>query len=90
MNINFPNIDEARAAARLKNNIERLDRHEGKEAFMDVSGTDIYVRIDFGYHLPMEQNFEAHKVSEIDAFCRFLEGSEAKGVAALSSVGVAL
>jgi hypothetical protein len=76
MDINFKVLDQARAASRLKHNIKRLNRHDGKTACMNVSGVNISVRIDFGNDIPIAETFKADQVSEINAFCRFLEGSK--------------
>jgi hypothetical protein len=86
MDFNYKELDQARAAARLEHNIKRLDRHKDKSAFMDVAGKNIYVRIDFGNDIPIEETFQAEKVSEIEAFCRFLEGSKESDIDASSNL----
>jgi hypothetical protein len=88
MNINFTNLEQARAAARLKHNIKRLNRHEDKKATMEAYGNDISVRIDFANGTTIGENFKAENLEAISNFCNFLEGSETKEVAALSSLTV--
>lgn len=86
MNINFPKLAEARAAARLKHNIKRLHRHEGKKATMKVHGTDICVLIDFSNGTTISENFKAEELERISNFCDFLEGPVGYGTADFNGV----